>query len=665
MELDLGNRHVARLAAIGLVGLVALLLGPGAPTTVAAVEPDDLRVYVMVLDGLQSGEVDDTLTPNLADLRRHGTWYEQARAVFPAETLPNHAAMMTGVTPQRNGIVANDYWVRNPNKTSRFRMQYPSLLGADTLTTTLENRCQISTATVQSKGYLWGLFRGEPPNPADGVPVNHADPDRPDPQHPGLQRQADLHWKPIGQPGYIGDPDDHAIDQSTMNLGFLPWVRSNPATPQFAFVNLGDIDRAGHVDQGGAFTSGGLTAFRRAAITDTDALVGRFVQELKDTGSWRKTVLIFASDHNMDWGLQTQDVAEPMTNAILAKDYTIDDAGDPGPSRAGSNGDWKDVAGGGTTAIYVEEPEDIAEIAKIAAKVPGVAIVATREPITVLPADDLSANDQKKLLTQAQMGMDHPNNGDIVVMAEPGWAFRGGNPIPGNHGHPATQRSVLMVSGGHPIVRDDGTRIEGEKVYGPPNVPFSGPRGGPGNLSIAPTVSAIFGLEGPLHSYDRGPLTRSFQPWALDPHRNCEAATGPTQGQGAAGPGGGGDGDPGGPGGMRPSGRPPNCLRREATIVDDPDRTGPIVGTMGRDVIVAGNGRDRVLGKAGRDLICGRGGKDRLRGRNGNDLISGGPAADYLDGGRGRDVLRGGGAQDSCRGGPGSDRGTSCASGRF
>ena len=39
-----------------------------------------------------------------------------------------------------------------------------------------------------------------------------------------------------------------------MNLGFRQWIQSNPPAPHFAFVNLGDIDRAGHIDQAGAFT---------------------------------------------------------------------------------------------------------------------------------------------------------------------------------------------------------------------------------------------------------------------------------------------------------------------------------------------------------------------------------------------------------------------------
>jgi predicted AlkP superfamily pyrophosphatase or phosphodiesterase len=80
----------------------------GGETASAAVESPP-RVYVLVLDGLRPEEVTAPLMPTVASLRAQGTWYEQARAVFPAETLPNHVAMMTGQLPEDNGVIANQY----------------------------------------------------------------------------------------------------------------------------------------------------------------------------------------------------------------------------------------------------------------------------------------------------------------------------------------------------------------------------------------------------------------------------------------------------------------------------------------------------------------------------------------------------------------------------
>jgi hypothetical protein len=67
-----------------------------------------LGVYVVAVDGLDPSEVGPA-TPRLSEPRSSRIWYENARVVMIAETLPNHVAMMTGVLPRKNGIVANDY----------------------------------------------------------------------------------------------------------------------------------------------------------------------------------------------------------------------------------------------------------------------------------------------------------------------------------------------------------------------------------------------------------------------------------------------------------------------------------------------------------------------------------------------------------------------------
>jgi predicted AlkP superfamily pyrophosphatase or phosphodiesterase len=275
----------AALAAAALV-----LTGAVATTaTASADEPGPLRVYVVVLDGLKPSEV-GALTPTLSALRAQGTWYEQARAVFPAETLPNHVAMMTGVLPRRNGIIGNQYWLPNDSAAPDYYMNRPELLEADTLTTRLEDSCgpAVSTATVQSKTYLHGVFQGEAARPGD----------------PNPQRESDFHWT---APWYI-PVSDHAPDVFTMEA-FRAWVREQPSTlPQFAFVNLGDIDRAGHADEIGGSTSGASTPARQAAIADTDTQLGLLVDDLRQSGAWEDTVLVLASDHSMDWGPYHQQI---------------------------------------------------------------------------------------------------------------------------------------------------------------------------------------------------------------------------------------------------------------------------------------------------------------------------------------------------------------------
>ncbi|HSC29147.1 MAG TPA: alkaline phosphatase family protein, partial [Vicinamibacterales bacterium] len=399
---------VRRIAC--LIVLAAASWSPGSEAPAAAQEgPGPLRVYVVVLDGLKPEEV-GALTPALSSLRARGTWYEQARAVFPAETLPNHVAMMTGMLPRHNGVIGNQYWHPNEDGAERFYMEEPSLLDADTVTTTLENECgaRVSTATVLSKDYLYGVFRGEAPRPGD----------------PNPQAEADFHWQ---APFYI-PASGHIPDTYTMDA-FRTWIREQPTTlPQFAFVNLGDIDRAGHADEVGGATSGLTTPARQAAIEDTDAQLSLLIDDIEAAGAWDETVLILSSDHGMDWGPQSQSV--DMQGALTAAGYANDDRGDPG-ALAGSNGDFVVVGGGGSGTIYVEDDEDVADMARIVSELPGVDFVATRDPVPGLATVDYE-----------QIGLDHPNSGDITAFMEPHWHDGdSGNVLPGNHGHPPTQQS--------------------------------------------------------------------------------------------------------------------------------------------------------------------------------------------------------------------------------
>ena len=468
--------------------------------TASATAGPPLRVYVVVVDGLLPTQV-GLRTPTLNELKNQGTWYEQARAVAPAETLPNHAAMATGVVPQKSGIVANQFF---RGKTVREYMQYPEFFEADTITTRLERayRGDISTATILSKEYLYGLFRGEHDGPGDALP----------------QREADFHWDPRSQSAYIGNPSFHALDVATMDA-LLGWVRTQEgsAQPQFGFVNLGDVDRAGHADEQGVGTAAAdrgasgedelseqhSAPFQQAAIEDTDTQIGRLVTELKNTGAWDESVLIVLSDHGMDWGPQNQGVKT--VDALAAAGYVRGS-----DLTSGTTTDFAVVGGGGSELIYPYVERDIEPMARILCSVEGVAVVATRRPVPGLDSAGCRGR------TLAELGLDHRYSPDIELFLEPGWRSSPGdptvNPLPGNHGHTITQHSALLVSGGHPAV-DPAGPIGGTRVYARNDV---APPTGPGVLSVAPTVAGLFGIGAPEGGYDAAPLAEAFEPGAVD-----------------------------------------------------------------------------------------------------------------------------------------------------
>ena len=86
----------------------------------------------------------------------------------------------------------------------------------------------------------------------------------------------------------------HAPDVFTMDAT-LDMVEE--MDPNLVFVNLGDIDRFGHAD----FTGTTVRAQRRLALVDTDRQVARFVDLLRSSGRWDRSMVVVLADHSMDW----------------------------------------------------------------------------------------------------------------------------------------------------------------------------------------------------------------------------------------------------------------------------------------------------------------------------------------------------------------------------
>ncbi len=225
--------------------------------------------------------------------------------------------------------------------------------------------------------------------------------------------------------------------------------------PHFVFVNLGDIDRLGHSDVTGTTAK----AARRAALADTDLQVKRFVDMLRATGRWDSSMLVVLADHSMDWSLPHQVISlQPLLDAdpLLA-----------GKVRIAQNGGadllyWTGADG--------KRAEAIARMRRIATAQPGV----------------LAAYDRKASQPWLRLG---DRAGDVVVWCEAGWRFsdpqQTSNPIPGNHGHPATYPIPFFLTGGHPAV--------------PRRVTSSGHAR---TQDVAPTVAAFFGLAAPRGGWD-------------------------------------------------------------------------------------------------------------------------------------------------------------------
>ena len=256
-------------------------------------------------------------------------------------------------------------------------------------------------------------------------------------------KRATYRWEP--EP--VVPVSGHAPDAFTMDAAISMVEEFDP---NLVFVNLGDCDRMGHSD----LTGTTLKAARQAALADVDTQVGRFVDMLRSTGRWTSSAVIVLADHSMDWSrpdkiisLQPAFEADPLLagNVVVAQN-------------------------GGADLLYWTGPADrrtaaLERMRTIASGMPGV----------------LSVRSPKRLRLS-------PNAGDLVVYCRSGWRFSDpaqySNPIPGNHGHPATSPIPFFIGGGHGLV--------GKGSYS----------AAAATVDVAPTVGRLFGLGEPSGGYD-------------------------------------------------------------------------------------------------------------------------------------------------------------------
>jgi hypothetical protein len=283
------------------------------------------------------------------------------------------------------------------------------------------NEAGFTTGTVLSKSYLYGIFGG----------------------------RATHRWEP--QP--IVPVSGHAPDAFTMDAT-LSMIEE--FDPNLVFVNLGDVDRMGHADETGPFD---VKAQRQAALADTDRQVSRLVDLLKSSGRWNNSVVIVLADPSMDWS--NPDKVISLTGPLQ------DDPFLAGKIAIAQNG--------GADLLYWTGPaadrdRAVRRMRAIAADTPGV----------------LRAHDRRLQHKGLRLG---PEAGEVVVYCRAGWRFTepdpSGNPIPGNHGHPATKPIPFFIGGGHPAVPRRTASSELART-----------------VDVAPTVAAFFGVGRPPGGYD-------------------------------------------------------------------------------------------------------------------------------------------------------------------
>lgn len=274
-----------------LAACLCLLLGACATATSSpAVDP--VPVVLVSIDGFRNDYLDRGITPRLSRLAATGVRGDGMRPAYPVLTFPNHWTLVTGLRPDRHGVVHNV--MRDP-AIGRFKAGNEENAadarwwnGGEPIWVTAEN-AGLRTATM-----FW---------PGSQAPVRGVRP---------------THWIPYDETV----PDDARVDQ------LVRWLVS-PERIALATLYFELLDDSGH-----GFGPDSKEVDRDVA--KIDATIGRLVDALDARGI--RANLVIVSDHGMAEVAQGHAIAiEDMVDArdaeLVANGQAVQFAPKPGRER--------------------------------------------------------------------------------------------------------------------------------------------------------------------------------------------------------------------------------------------------------------------------------------------------------------------------------------------
>lgn len=274
------------LAAAGALTACAATPPPAvAVTPPSAAASDDQRAPVTILvsiDGFRADYLDRGVTPNLDALAAGGI-SAAMRPSFPSKTFPNHWTLVTGLRPDRSGIVSNTMQdaARPGKKFTMADSKDPFWWAAGEPIWVTAEKAGIRTATMFWPGsnVAWG---GTTTGAYDDVT--------------GGVRPED--WWPF----------DIAVPGSQRVAGVIDWLRRPVATrPRLITLYFDTVDTAGH-------TYGPSSPDTTKVVAAIDATIGELVAGLRALG--QPANLVVVADHGMadtsrDRTIAMDEIADP------------------------------------------------------------------------------------------------------------------------------------------------------------------------------------------------------------------------------------------------------------------------------------------------------------------------------------------------------------------
>jgi predicted AlkP superfamily pyrophosphatase or phosphodiesterase len=436
--------------------LLALAVNARYPLSLSAAN-HDRHVVVVSIDGLAAYLLEDPKAPipTIRQLARDGSFAERGMTVSnPSVTWPNHTSLITGVRPEKHGVLANGMLVRNaigvpvkvdPRRDQRELVRVPTIIDA-------AHAAGLTTAEIN-----WPCTRG-------CQALDDSFPDVPD---------AVLHTTPrlrseLVAHGLLVDETQSSFAANSPAGRDLIWTGAachliHQRKPNLLLVHLLNVDSTHH--SLGPQTPGGYTANALA-----DMCLSRIVAAIDEAGLRERTTFIVLADHGF-----TLTPKKLLPNVLLRQQGLLTvTAGEISDARIHV------ISEGGIGLAYCTNPaEAVADRARIEGLFSGLEGVA-----------DVLLPDQF-----AQYGMPHPREydqaPDAILVAQDGYAFSAsvaedafvaantdGKTSPGSHGFLSTleKMNALCVLSGNGVRRGEKLQLVE-------------------NIDVAPTIARLLGLD--------------------------------------------------------------------------------------------------------------------------------------------------------------------------
>lgn len=246
--------------------------------------PGDQHVIVVSLDGMAAFLVDDPKAslPTIRKMAREGAIADGGMKVSnPSVTWPNHTTMITGVRPEKHGVLANGVLVRGgPGVAVRVDPKR-------------DRQDLVRGVTVVDAAHAHGIKTGEINWPCTRASKAYDDsfPDVPESlSHTTPRLRSEL----VGL-GLIEDETDKSFSQKSGPGRDWVWMEAachliRKRTPNLLLVHLLNVDSTHHAL--GAQTPAGYTANAYA-----DLCLERIVNATREAGILDRTTFVVVSDH--------------------------------------------------------------------------------------------------------------------------------------------------------------------------------------------------------------------------------------------------------------------------------------------------------------------------------------------------------------------------------